>query len=199
MWLDLDRTLEEIGRFSQDDAVSYRRMLDEFEEVKGVYGAYRFTPIGYGPSLDERLADHPHGTVWMRRNVMSAWDVIRREFESRHIRAFMAWMAFQTAQPLDSPGSGYLAYSLIGGRQRRSWSIPLGGSASLPRATVAAIEKAGGEVITNSTRRVPHHRGRTVCRRRDQGGRSIPGETWGRLLHPHQDPRGDGPVRVVGR
>ena len=150
MWLDLDRTLEEIGRFSKHDAVSYRRMLDEFEEVKGVYGAYRFTPIGYGPSLDERLAHHPHGMVWMRRNVMSAWEVIRREFESRHIRAFMAWMAFQTAQPLDSPGSGYLAYSLIGGRQQRSWSIPLGGSASLPRATVAAIEKAGGEVITNT-------------------------------------------------
>lgn len=150
MWLDLDRTLEEIGRFSKDDALSYRRMLDEFEEVKGIYGSYRFTPIGYGPSLDERLAQHPHGLVWMRRNVMSAWDVIKREFESRHIRSFMAWMAFQTAQPLDSPGSGYLAYSLIGGRQRRSWSIPLGGSASLPRATVAAIEKGGGEVITNT-------------------------------------------------
>lgn len=41
MWLDLDRTLDEIRRFSNDDAVSYQRMLDEFEEVKGVYGAYR--------------------------------------------------------------------------------------------------------------------------------------------------------------
>jgi phytoene dehydrogenase-like protein len=150
MWLDLDRTLEEISRFSKADAVSYRRMLDEFESVKGLYGAYRFTPIGYGPSLDERLAHHPQGHVWMRRNVMSAWEVIRREFESRHMRAFMAWMAFQTAQPLDSPGSGYLAYSLAGGRQRRSWSIPLEGSSSLPRAVVAAIEKAGGSVVTDT-------------------------------------------------
>src|SRR5680860_93587 len=116
MWLDLDRTLEEIRRFSVADAESYRRMLDEFDEVKGVYSAYRFTPIGYGPSLDLSLSDHPAGTVWRRRNVMSAWDVIRREFESRHMQAFMAWMAFQTAQPLDSPGSGYLAYSLVGGR-----------------------------------------------------------------------------------
>jgi phytoene dehydrogenase-like protein len=150
MWLDLDRTLDEIRRFSERDAFSYQRMLEEFEEVRGIYGAYRFTPIGYGPSLDERLADHPRGRVWMRRNVMSAWEVIRREFESRHLRAFMAWMAFQTAQPLDSPGSGYLAYSLVGGRQRRSWSIPLEGSSSLPRATVAAIEKTGGSVITNT-------------------------------------------------
>jgi phytoene dehydrogenase-like protein len=150
MWLDLERTLDEIQRFSKDDAVSYQRMLDEFEEVKGVYGAYRFTPIGYGPTLDERLAAQPHGNVWMRRNVMSAWEVIRREFTSRHMRAFMAWMAFQTAQPLDSPGSGYLAYSLVGGRQRRSWSIPREGSASLPRAIVAFIEKVGGTIVTDT-------------------------------------------------
>lgn len=150
MWLDLDRTLEEISRFSSQDANAYQKMLDEFEKVKAVYGAYRFTPIGYGPSLDEALATHPNGLVWRRRNVMTAWDVIRREFESRHMRAFMAWMALQTLQPIDSHGSGYLAYSLVGGRQRRSWSVPLGGSASLPRALVAAIESSGGTVVTNS-------------------------------------------------
>ncbi len=150
MWLDLDRTLEEIRRFSGADADAYVRMLEEFDRVKGIYGAYRFTPIGYGPSLDEALADHPDGLMWRRRNVMSAWDVIRREFESRHIRSFMSWMAFQTAQQLDSPGSGYLAYSLVGGRQRRSWSIPLGGSSSLPRAIVRAIEARGGTVLTDT-------------------------------------------------
>lgn len=150
MWLDLDRTVAEVSRFSRSDAVSYQRMLDEFDEVKGVYGAHRFTPIGYGPTLDERLAEHPNGRVWSRRNVMSAWEVIRREFESRHIRAFFAWMAFQTAQPLDSPGSGYLAYSLAGGRQRRSWSIPVGGSSRLPEAIVAAIEKHGGSIVTDT-------------------------------------------------
>ena len=64
-------------------------MLDEFDEVKGVYSSYRFTPIGYGPSIDEALAAHPAGAIWRRRNVKSAWDVIRREFESRHIQAFM--------------------------------------------------------------------------------------------------------------
>jgi phytoene dehydrogenase-like protein len=62
----------------------------------------------------------------------------------------MSWMSFQTAQPLDSPGSGYLAYSLVGGRQRRSWSIPLEGSASLPRAIVAALEKMGGTIVTDT-------------------------------------------------
>lgn len=150
MWLDLERTLEEIRRFSPADALTYRRMLDEFEDVKGIYGANRFTPIGYGPTLDEALADHPHGSAWRRRNVLSAWDVIRREYESRHIQAFMCWMALQTLQPLDSPGSGYLAYSLVGGRQRRSWSMPRGGSGELAKALVSAIEDHNGTIVTNT-------------------------------------------------
>jgi phytoene dehydrogenase-like protein len=150
MWLDVERTMEEIRRFSGSDAVSYRRMLDEFDQVKGVYSSYRFTPIGYGPSIDDALENHPAGAVWRRRNVMSAWDVIRREFESRHVQAFMTWMAFQTAQPLDSPGSGYLSYSLVGGRQSRSWSVPLGGSASLPRALASALQSFGGTLVTDT-------------------------------------------------
>ena len=36
----------------------------------------------------------------------------------------MLWMAFQTNQAVDVPGSGVLAYSLVFGRQQRSWSIP---------------------------------------------------------------------------
>lgn len=148
MWLDLDRTLAEIARFSTADADAYRRMLTEFDQVKDVYGRWRFTPVGYGPTLEEALAERPGAARWLRRNVISAWDVIRREFESRHIQAFMSWMAFQTAQPLDSLGSGFLAYSLVGGRQARSWSVPLGGSASLPRALVGTIEAHGGRTLT---------------------------------------------------
>jgi phytoene dehydrogenase-like protein len=150
MWLDLDETLAELSRFSKRDADAYRQMLDEFDAVKGIYGQYRFTPIGYGPSLDDALANHPDGTKWRRRNVMSAWEIIRKEFESRHVQAFMSWMAFQTFQPLDSPGSGYLAYSIVGGRQQRSWTIPIGGSGSLTRALAAAIEDQGGTIVTKT-------------------------------------------------
>jgi phytoene dehydrogenase-like protein len=58
----------------------------------------------------------------------------------------MLWMAFQTAQPVDSAGSGPLAYSIVFGRQRRSWTIPRGGSGELVRALVEVIEEGGGEV-----------------------------------------------------
>jgi phytoene dehydrogenase-like protein len=147
MWLDLDRTCEEIARFSGADAHAYRTLLADYDAVKDVITRYRFTPVGFGPSLEEMLAGRPGGLKWLRRAALSAWDVVRHEFTSRHVRAFMLWMAFQTAQPVDSAGSGLLAYSIVFGRQRRSWTIPRGGSGELVRALVEVIEEGGGEVL----------------------------------------------------
>jgi phytoene dehydrogenase-like protein len=149
MWLDPERTIEETARFSREDAEAYRRLIAEYAEIAPVLNASRFTPPGQGPAIEEALRGAPRGSSWMRRQLLSAADVIRHEFSSPHVRAFHAWMAFQTAQPLDSPGSGMLAYSLVSGRQRRSWTIPRGGSGSLPEALVRALEDAGGTVATD--------------------------------------------------
>ena len=147
MWMDLDRTCEEIERFSAADAAAYRRMIGEYDEIKEIFGRARMTPPGFGPSLEEMLLEHPRGRIWLRRNAISAWDVIRHEFESRHVRSFMCWQAFQTLVPLDAAGTGTLAYSIIFGRQRRSWSIPRGGSGSLTQALVAFLEDHGATVL----------------------------------------------------
>jgi phytoene dehydrogenase-like protein len=147
MWLDVERTCSEIARFSRADAEAYRRLLAEYDAVKDAFTRYRFTPVGFGPSLEEMLAARPGGGRWLRRAALSAWDVVRHTFSSRHVQAFMLWMAFQTAQPVDSAGSGPLAYSIIFGRQRRSWTIPRGGSGELVRALVEVIVEGGGEVL----------------------------------------------------
>jgi len=146
MWLDLERTCEEIGRFSKHDARAYRLLLAEYDAVKDVFNRQRFTPVGFGPSFDQLLEGRDGAARWRRRAAMSAWDVVRHEFESRHVRAFMLWMAFQTGQPVGSAGSAPLAYSIVFGRQRRSWTIPRGGSGELARALVEVIEHGGGEV-----------------------------------------------------
>jgi phytoene dehydrogenase-like protein len=93
------------------------------------------------------LSKHPRGNVWLRRRAMSAFDVIRYEFENPHTQAFLLWQAYQTLVPVDSDGSGQLAYSLVFGRQRRSWTIPRGGSGALTDALVACIADHGGSVI----------------------------------------------------
>jgi phytoene dehydrogenase-like protein len=82
---------------------------------------------------------------------MSPWEVIRHEFADPHVQAFMLWMAFQTNQAVDMPGSGVLAYSLVFGRQQRSWSILPGGSQTLVNALVRYLEDHGSTIVTGKT------------------------------------------------
>jgi phytoene dehydrogenase-like protein len=147
MWQDLEKTVAEFARFSSSDADAYRGMMKEYEGIKAVFGAARYTPIGFGPSLDERLAERPDGGRWLRRNRESAWNIIEREFEDEHTRTFMLWMAMMTMQPPERPGTGTLAFSLAYGRQTDSWVIPRGGSGALPVALVRLIEEGGGTVL----------------------------------------------------
>ncbi len=184
MWLDVERTCEEIARFSPADAGAYRNLLAEFDAVKDVFTRYRFTPMGFGPSLDEMLAERPTGRRWLRRTALSARDIILHEFADRHVRAFMLWMAFQTAQPVDSAGSGTLAYSIVFGRQRRSWTLPQGGSGELVRALVEVIEEGGGEVLCG--RRVVSlalEGGRCIGVQTDDGERHLAGEAVLSTIH----------------
>ena len=146
-WRDVDRTCDEFAKFSRRDAEAFRRMMEEYDGVKGVFGAYRYTPIGWGPSLQERLAERPDGNRWLRRIAATAWDVIEREFEDWHTRAFMLWMAFMTLQASENAGTGLLAYSLAYGRVQHSWTLPRGGSGELPKALGHVVEDGGGTLL----------------------------------------------------
>jgi phytoene dehydrogenase-like protein len=167
MWLDRDRTIEEVARFSRADAAAYRRLLDDYDEVKALFSRWQFTPVGLGPSLDELLAGHPRGKIWARRRQLSAVEVVRHEFSSRHVQAFLLWMAYQVFQPVDTPGSGVLPYQQTFGRQQRSWSIPVGGSASLTAALTGYLEDHGSTI----------HCGRRVARLLLEDGRCTGVET----------------------
>jgi phytoene dehydrogenase-like protein len=150
-WRDLDRTCEEFAKFSRKDAAAYRRMITEYESIKPIFAAASYTPIGFGKPLNERLAEHPRGKLWQRRLAMSAWEIIRDNFEDEHTRAFMVWMAYQTVEPPEAAMTGRLAYSLVAGRQRWSWTTPKGGSGALTQALARLIEAHGGAILTNKT------------------------------------------------
>ncbi len=130
MWRDEERTCAEFAKFDARDAHAYRR--------------------GFGETAGAALARQPDGSRWLRRNAMSAWEVIAGEFADEHTRAFMLWMSFMTMQPPERPGTGMLAYSLAYGRQQHSWTLPCGGSAALPKALAGVIESHGGVVVTGA-------------------------------------------------
>jgi phytoene dehydrogenase-like protein len=142
-WRDVDRTREEFAKFSSRDADAYGRLIQDYDGAKAAFGAYRDNPMGGAPSPGEALDGR-----WRRRLAMSAWDVVRTEFEDSHTRSFMLWMSVMTVQPADRPGTGSLAYSLTYGRQQHSWTLPRGGSAALPLALARLIEERGGTLLT---------------------------------------------------
>ena len=146
-WLDAERTIEGFARFSRRDADALRSLLADYDAVKGAFSAARATPIGWGPTLPERLAAGPDGRRWVRRLAESAWDVIRDGFEDEHTRAFLLGMAFMTVQPPDRPGTGPLVSALLYGRQQQSWTLPRGGSGALPTALTRVIEEHGGRIV----------------------------------------------------
>jgi phytoene dehydrogenase-like protein len=150
-WRDLDRTCDEFAKFSKKDAVAYRRMMTEYEAVRPIFAENSYTPVGFGKSLNERLAAHPQGKMWQRRLAMSAWEIIRDTFEEEHCRAFMVWMAYQTVEPPEAAATGRLAFAICAGRQRWSWTTPKGGSGKLTQALAQVIEAHGGTILANKT------------------------------------------------
>lgn len=145
-WLDADRTVAELARLDREDAATYRRMLDDWDRVKRIFGTAQASPVGWGTPLDEALAAVPGGNVWRRRRALSAWDVVHHEYRDPRVRAYVLWAVAQSLTSVDLPGSGLQAVAAPAGRQVRSWPIPLGGSAALPRALVRAIEDHGGTI-----------------------------------------------------
>jgi len=148
MWRDIDQTCAEFAKYSSADAASYRAMIDAYSEAAGAFTDWRYTPIGWGPGLDERLAEVPNGHRWQRVRQRAAADIVFEQFEDWRSRAFMMWMALMTMQPPQRAATGRLAYALAFGRQRHSWVVPAGGSQALPSALGRLIEDNGGTILT---------------------------------------------------
>ncbi len=151
MSLDPAETAAEFARFSPADGERYRQLLDEWAEVAPIFGPGRFRPVGHGPSVDALLDGHPRAATWRRRQAMSAYDVIMTEFDDPHSQAFLLWMTFQTIVAIDRPGTGLLAFSIVAGRQRNSWSIPIGGSGTLIDALVGYLDDHDVRIECNKT------------------------------------------------
>lgn len=140
-WRDRGRTHEELARFSRRDADTFVRMMEEYDEVKHLFGRARSSPDASG------LEELPGR--WRRWAVMSAWDVIMHRFEEPHVQGFLLWMAELTMQPVEQPATGALAWSLPYGRDRFGWAMPKGGSGELPAACVRLLEAHGATILTS--------------------------------------------------
>jgi phytoene dehydrogenase-like protein len=149
MWRDLDRTCAELARFSTADAQAYRRLLDDWDKMAPAVNSERASAPRAPDEMDSIMRKTAMGEEMIRIRHATALDIIKDRFQEEHVRAFFAWIAFMTLHPLDEPGTGLMAFSLVAGRQRFSWILPEGGSIQLPMALARIIEEKGGTILTS--------------------------------------------------
>jgi phytoene dehydrogenase-like protein len=135
---DLGATLDEVARFSPEDAGELRAMLMEWEG--GLARAHGRWNAGLGPADDD--ATRRYNELRGR----SAWDVIHERFTHPVVRSALLWLGFATIQDPRRPGTGALPSAITAGRLRYGWATPIGGSGALPDALVRHLVAHGGHV-----------------------------------------------------
>ncbi|NDJ52648.1 MAG: NAD(P)/FAD-dependent oxidoreductase [Chloroflexi bacterium] len=167
VWKDVDKTCESIAAVSPEDALAYRRFIDDWSMfAQKVVDAFLLppTPKNLVDTLGTDSVDDP---LRQLGPILGTYgQLVRRSFKSEKVRAVVAWMAAQSGPPPSEALSA--AYALLhplyhlGGVRR-----PRGGSGMLTQALGRMIEDHGGQIFT----------GHPVTRILTQGGRAIGVET----------------------
>jgi phytoene dehydrogenase-like protein len=150
MWLDVDRTVAEIERFSVDDARAYRQLLADWELLRPLQAAERNAPPKPPEESQKTWREGSLGDAGLRIRLAAGLDLIQERFENPRVQAFFAWVSMMTLEPIDHPNTGMLPFSLISGRQQHGWAVPEGGSGALPDALIRVIEECGGWVVCSA-------------------------------------------------
>jgi len=139
---DLDATVDELARFSPDDAREFRAMMREWGG--GLARAHGRLSSGE-PALDDE-ATKQYDDLRAR----SAWDVVHARFQHPVVRDLLLWLGFATIQDPRRPGTGALPSAITSGRLKFGWATPVGGSGALPAALVRHINAHGGSVVASA-------------------------------------------------
>ena len=150
MYKDVEKTAAELARYSEKDSLEYKKLLKDWTEVAPIYAEERLNPPRKESAVLSMYESLPNGEEWLRTRMKSSKEIIEERFEDSHVKAFLGWMAFQTVQPINRKNTGFLAFSLVSGRQTHSWTLPRGGSIRLPLALQRFIEERGGKIVLSS-------------------------------------------------
>lgn len=149
-YTDLDKTCQEIAKYSQKDADAYRKMVKFMEGVLPLIGmSMTRPPVSFGNFVG-LLEKVPFGNDLMLAMMKSAYDIVIQMFEHPKVRMhFLKWAADTSCGP-EEKTTGLNMLFLMGGSHAHPIGVTVGGTQSLTRAMIACIEAHGGEVRLNA-------------------------------------------------
>lgn len=143
---DLDRSCEQIARFSPRDAEAYRRFATRSMQMMPMFisGLYS-PPIPLGPFM-AMLDSSDEGREILDAMSRSSLDIIDREFTDDRLKIHLLKLVTENLQLPDELGTGMGIFLMPGIIHTFGVSQPVGGSGGLTDALVRCLEAQGGEL-----------------------------------------------------
>ena len=138
VWQSVDRTADGLGV----DADRYRRLFGGLNDRFDLIAEEFLQPMLHLPRHPMALARF--GAV---SALPATW--LMRLFREETTRALLAGVTAHAFRPLGGPLSSAIGVALGTAAHRYGWPVALGGSASISRAMIAALEARGGTVVTD--------------------------------------------------
>lgn len=153
-WRDVNKTVDEIARFSHKDAAAYREFatfLSNFFDVFDVVGA--IDPIrpgvrGAGRIARAALAHRKELGQFAAFALASGKEVINQRFEHPMVKAALHVACGSTSSSAQ-PGSA-VRFLLLAAVHRYPCMRPVGGTQAIPDALATRLKSRGGKVAVNS-------------------------------------------------
>jgi phytoene dehydrogenase-like protein len=161
-WTDWERTVASFSRFSAKDAAALRKWRAEFVPIlEDILLPESRTPPLPPEQRIGRLQRTAEGRRLLDVSRLSPLEFVESEFESPVVRAGLLFFNGLREVDLRAPGFGHHIPALLASRHKAQMCV--GGSASLAKALVAAVELGGGAVELNTTpRRICVKNGKAV-------------------------------------
>jgi phytoene dehydrogenase-like protein len=146
-WIDFNKTVDSFAAFSQRDAATLRRWVEEFRPIVEQI----ILPELQSPPLPperrtERLQRSALGRRFLEVSARTPLEFVREEFEHDVIRAGLLFFNGMREIDLCAPGFGHAIVAILAGRHKAQ--MCLGGSARLAEALAEDIREHGGEIRT---------------------------------------------------
>lgn len=151
IYKSIDKTCESIAQYSKADAAQYRRVYDDFEQIREGFIKAFFSPPAPPSSMASALETSEMGLRRLREFSMSARAWVESKFENDFIKAVMLNWALAPQILPDQEGAGQSFYIMIPAIHYYGQAVPEGGSMELPKAMARFIEAKGGKVMTSAS------------------------------------------------
>ncbi|NIB38855.1 NAD(P)/FAD-dependent oxidoreductase [Pseudomaricurvus alkylphenolicus] len=147
---DLDKTCEDIAKFSQKDAQTYREFAQDCAELLPLLSRGFSTPPMPTGNFMTMLESSVLGRKLAASMFMSVYEMLDHMYESPEVKIhIMKWCAEMMEGP-DIKGTGVVLYQLFGLAHTYDAAIPVGGSREVTNALLRCIEYHGGEIRTEA-------------------------------------------------